>query len=44
MAQSAVKIFEYPEYHTSLDDFNLVTEKGINGGLKLQKKLLKFNE
>ena len=27
----------FPEYHTSLDDFNLVTLKGINGGLKVAK-------
>ena len=27
----------FPEYHTSLDNFNLVTLKGINGGLKVAK-------
>ena len=27
----------YPEYHTSLDNFNLVTEKGLLGGYKIAK-------
>ena len=36
------KFFEYPEYHTSLDDFNLVTEKGINGGFKVAKQAIKI--
>ena len=36
------KFFEYPEYHTSLDDFNLVTEKGINGGFKVAKEAIKI--
>jgi aminopeptidase-like protein len=31
------KYNEYPEYHTSLDNFDLVTKKGINGGYKVAK-------
>jgi len=28
----------YPEYHTSLDNFNVVTEKGLKGGYEFVKK------
>mgnify|MGYP001184498851 CR=1 FL=1 len=31
------KYHEYPEYHTSKDDFKIVTKKGIKGSFKLLK-------
>ena len=31
------KFCEFPEYHTSLDDFTLVTKKGIRGGFIVAK-------
>ena len=34
------KYGEYPEYHTSLDDFNVVTQKGVNGGYQVVKKAI----
>jgi len=36
------KYGEYPEYHTSLDNFNLVTEKGIKGGFNVAKKAIEI--
>ena len=36
------KYGEYPEYHTSLDNFNLVTKKGISGGFKVAKTAIKI--
>ena len=36
------KYGEYPEYHTSLDNFDLVTLKGIKGGLKFSKTAIQI--
>ncbi len=36
------KYGEYPEYHTSLDNFNLVTEKGISGGFRVAKTAIEL--
>tara|TARA_A100001011_G_C14243797_1_gene814532 strand:+ start:558 stop:1070 length:513 start_codon:yes stop_codon:yes gene_type:complete len=30
----------YPEYHTSKDDFNLVTEKGLNQSFEIMKNII----
>lgn len=32
----------YPEYHTSLDNFKLVTIKGLTGGFNVAKQAIKF--
>ena len=34
------KYNEYPEYHTSLDNFDVVTEKGLQGGINAVKQTL----
>ena len=34
------KYGEYPEYHISLDDFNVVTKKGIRGGFIVAKEAI----
>ena len=36
------KYGEYPEYHTSLDNFDLVTLKGVSGGFKVAKKAIEI--
>ena len=36
------KFGEYKEYHTSLDNFDLVTPKGIEGGFKIIKKTIEI--
>ena len=36
------KYDEYPEYHTSLDNFNLVTLKGCNEGFKVVRKSIEI--
>jgi len=36
------KYGKYPEYHTSLDNFDLVTMKGINGGFKVAKTAIEI--
>ena len=36
------KYGEHHEYHTSLDNFNLVTKKGLIGGYKVAKQAIEF--
>ncbi len=36
------KYLEFPEYHTSLDDFKLCTIKGLKGGFKVSKKAIEI--
>jgi len=36
------KYGSYPEYHTSLDNFDLVTIKGVTGGFKVAKTAIKI--
>ena len=30
----------YPEYHTNKDNFNVVTQKGLEGSFKIMKKII----
>ena len=36
------KYWEYPEYHTSLDNFDLVSHEGIKGGFEVAKKAIEI--
>ncbi len=38
---SRTRFGDFKEYHTSLDDFNLVTKKGIYGGFKVAREAIK---
>ena len=37
---SRTKYGEYPEYHTSADNFDVVTEKGLNGAFNVMKSII----
>jgi aminopeptidase-like protein len=36
------KYGEYPEYHSSMDNFDIVTYKGLLGGFKIAKKTIEL--
>lgn len=38
------KYAEYPEYHTSLDDFSVVTSEGLQGGLDVMADVIELLE
>jgi aminopeptidase-like protein len=41
---SRTRFFSYPEYHTSLDDFSVVTAPGLKGGFEFVKACLEVLE
>ena len=38
------KYGEYPEYHTSLDNFEVVSNEGLEGGINIMKKIVETIE